>query len=103
MKIVKYAAGLLGAALMPTGAALAAWEINMPVGVTELSRDIHGLHMLIFWICVLIAIAVFGMMIYSIVKFRHSQGAVAARKVPVPSCMRAASLPGSDSGMSALS
>ena len=78
MKIVKYAAGLLGAALLPTGAALAAWEINMPVGVTELSRDIHGLHMMIFWICVLIAIAVFGMMIYSIVKFRHSQGAVAA-------------------------
>ncbi len=49
----------------------------MPVGVTELSRDIHGLHMLIFWICVLIAFAVFGVMIYSIVKFRHSQGAVA--------------------------
>jgi cytochrome c oxidase subunit 2 len=80
MKIVKYAAAGLsaGAALLPTGAALAAWELNMPVGVTELSRDIHGLHMLILWVCVLIAIAVFGMMIYSIVKFRHSQGAVAA-------------------------
>ena len=79
MKIVKYAAGMLaGAALLPTGAALAAWEVNMPVGVTELSREIHGLHMLIFWICVLIAFAVFGVMIYSIVKFRHSQGAVAA-------------------------
>ncbi len=50
----------------------------MPVGVTELSRDIHALHMLIFWICVVIAVAVFGVMIYSIVKFRHSQGAVAA-------------------------
>ena len=24
----------------------------MPVGVTELSRDIYGLHMLIFWVCV---------------------------------------------------
>ncbi len=80
MKIVKYAAAgsLAGAALLPSGAALAAWELNMPVGVTELSRDIHGLHMLIFWVCVLISIAVFGMMIYSIVKFRHSQGAVAA-------------------------
>ncbi|MDY6946588.1 MAG: cytochrome c oxidase subunit II [Pseudomonadota bacterium] len=80
MKIVKYAAAgsLAGAALLPTGAALAAWEVNMPVGVTELSREIHGLHMLIFWICVLIAFAVFGMMIYSIVKFRHSQGAVPA-------------------------
>lgn len=80
MKIVKYAAAgmLAGAALLPTGAALAAWEVNLPVGVTELSREIYGLHMLIFWICVLIAVAVFGMMIYSIVKFRHSQGAVPA-------------------------
>jgi cytochrome c oxidase subunit 2 len=50
---------------------------NMPVGVTPLSREIHSLHMLIFWICVAIAVAVFGAMIYSIVKFRKSQGAVA--------------------------
>ncbi len=59
-------------------AAFAAWELNMPVGVTELSRRIHALHMLIFWICVVIAVAVFGAMIYSIVKFRRSQGAVPA-------------------------
>jgi cytochrome c oxidase subunit II len=76
-KILKYAAAVI-AACSPTGAALAAWELNMPVGVTELSREIHGLHMLIFWICVLIAVVVFGAMIYSIVKFRHSKGAVAA-------------------------
>src|SRR4051812_19506040 len=50
----------------------------MPVGVTELSRRIHALHMLILWVCVVIATAVFGVMIYSIVKFRRSQGAVAA-------------------------
>lgn len=80
MKIVKYAAAgsLAGAALLPSGAALAAWELNMPVGVTELSREIHGLHMMILWVCVLISIAVFGMMIYSIVKFRHSKGVVPA-------------------------
>jgi cytochrome c oxidase subunit 2 len=81
-KILKYAAAgfaACAATCLPTGAALAAWELNMPVGVTELSRDIHGLHMLIFWICVVIAIAVFGMMIYSIAKFRHSQGAVPAK------------------------
>jgi cytochrome c oxidase subunit 2 len=76
-KILKYAAGAIAASLTASPA-FAAWELNMPVGVTELSRDIHGLHMLIFWICVLIAVAVFGMMIYSLVKFRHSQGAVAA-------------------------
>ncbi|HMN44689.1 MAG TPA: cytochrome c oxidase subunit II [Povalibacter sp.] len=77
-KILKYAAAG-AAACLPTGAALAAWELNMPVGVTELSRDIHALHMLIFWICVVIAVAVFGVMIYSIIKFRHSQGAVPAK------------------------
>ncbi|HEY5806893.1 MAG TPA: cytochrome c oxidase subunit II [Povalibacter sp.] len=78
-KILKYAAAGVAAACLPTGAALAAWELNMPVGVTELSRDIHWLHMLIFWICVIIAVAVFSVMIYSIVRFRHSQGAVSAK------------------------
>lgn len=82
-KILKYAAAGVAASLttclLPAQAALAAWELNMPVGVTELSEHIHRLHMLIFWICVLIAVAVFGMMIYSIVKFRHSQGAVPAK------------------------
>jgi cytochrome c oxidase subunit II len=78
MKIVKYAAASLAALSLPSAAALAAWEVNMPTGVTELSRRIHELHMLIFWICVVIALAVFSAMIYSIVRFRHSQGAVAA-------------------------
>ena len=50
---------------------------NLPPGVTDLSRDIYGLHMEAFWICVGIAVVVFGAMIYSLVKFRHSQGAVA--------------------------
>jgi len=59
--------------------AMAAWsDINLRVGVTELSRDIHGLHMLILWICVAIAVAVFGVMIYSIATFRKSKGAVPA-------------------------
>jgi cytochrome c oxidase subunit 2 len=50
---------------------------NLPTGVTELARDMYGLHMEVFWICVGIAIVVFGAMIYTLVKFRHSQGAVA--------------------------
>ncbi len=49
---------------------------NLPIGVTALSREIYGLHMLVFWICVAIAVVVFGAMIYSIVRFRHAQGAV---------------------------
>ena len=50
---------------------------NLPMGVTDFSRDIYGLHMEAFWICVGIAIVVFGAMIYSLVKFRKSQGAIA--------------------------
>jgi cytochrome c oxidase subunit 2 len=76
VKIVKCALAAVLASL--PAAAFAAWELNMPVGVTELSRRIHALHMLILWVCVAIAVAVFGVMIYSIVKFRRSQGAVAA-------------------------
>jgi cytochrome c oxidase subunit 2 len=49
---------------------------NMPVGVTPISREVHGLHMLIFWVCVAIAVVVFGAMIYSIWRFRKSAGAV---------------------------
>src|SRR6202051_3672104 len=49
---------------------------NLPLGVTELSRDMYALHMEVFWICVGIAVVVFGAMIYALVKFRHSQGAI---------------------------
>ena len=53
------------------------WEqLNMTPGVTEMSRNIYGLHMLIFWVCVVIAVLVFGVMVYSMVKFRKSRGAV---------------------------
>jgi cytochrome c oxidase subunit 2 len=49
---------------------------NLPTGVTDLARDMYGLHMEVFWICVGIAVVVFGAMIYTLLKFRHSQGAV---------------------------
>jgi len=55
--------------------------LNMPEGVTVLSKKIYGLHMLILWICVIIAVVVFGAMIYSLVKFRKSQGAEADTKL----------------------
>ena len=49
---------------------------NLPIGVTELAHRMYGLHMLVFWICVGIAVVVFGAMIYSLLVFRHSKGAV---------------------------
>lgn len=55
-----------------TPAALAnGW--NMPLGVTDLSRDIYSLHMTIFWICVAIGVVVFGVMFYSLFRYRRSR------------------------------
>jgi cytochrome c oxidase subunit II len=51
--------------------------LNMTQGVTAISRRIYDLHMEIFEICVAIAVVVFGVMIWSIVAFRKSKGAVA--------------------------
>ena len=53
--------------------------LNMTQGVTEISQSIFELHMLIFWICVWIGVAVFGVMFFSIFKHRKSKGAVASK------------------------
>jgi len=55
------------------------WGLNMPEGVTAISQEVYGLHMLIFGICCVIAFVVFGAMIYSIINHRKSKGAVAAQ------------------------
>ena len=55
------------------------WPLNMPRGVTSLSREIYDLHMLIFYICCVIAAIVFGVMFWSIIHHRKSKGAVAAQ------------------------
>lgn len=52
--------------------------LNMTPGVTEISGKVYELHMLIFYICVAIALVVFGAMFYAIFKHRKSKGAVAA-------------------------
>lgn len=52
--------------------AAAASPYNISPGVTELTREVYGLHMLIFWICCAIGVVVFGAMIYSIFAHRKS-------------------------------
>jgi cytochrome c oxidase subunit II len=64
-----------------TSVAQAEWKLNMTEGVSILSKEIYGLHMEIFWWCVGIGIVVFGVMIYSLIKFRKSQGAQADTKL----------------------
>ncbi|MGR5130933.1 cytochrome c oxidase subunit II [Vibrio alfacsensis] len=53
-------------------------DYNMTKGVTAISEQVYELHMLIFYICCAIALAVFGVMFYSIIRHRKSKGAVAA-------------------------
>jgi len=52
----------------------AEYGLNMTKGVTSISRDIYDLHMLVFWICVIIAVLVFGAMFYSVFAHRQSKG-----------------------------
>ncbi|MEO7387229.1 MAG: cytochrome c oxidase subunit II [Gammaproteobacteria bacterium] len=71
---------LLTAALTALAAlpAQAAWTLNMTQGVTSTSREAYDLHMLVLWICTVVGIGVFGVMIYAIATFRKSKGAVPA-------------------------
>ncbi|MGB5587611.1 MAG: cytochrome c oxidase subunit II [Gammaproteobacteria bacterium] len=78
MKGAWAAAAALGLWLGSATAAQADWAVNMPAGVTAISKEVYGLHMLIFAICCVIAVVVFGAMIYSLVRHRHSAGAEAA-------------------------
>ena len=78
-KLPRLLTALPAAAVLSLAApsAEASWALNMTPGISAMSREIYKLHMLMFWWCVAIAIVVFGFMIYSMVHFRKSKGAVA--------------------------
>ncbi len=72
-------AGVLATLALP---ARADWSLlNMPEGVSTLSREIFGIHMLMLWICLAIALVTFGAMIVAMIRFRKSRGAVADQKL----------------------
>ncbi len=48
--------------------------LNMPEGVTPISRHVHDLHTLILGICAAIGVVVFGAIFVSILRHRKSQG-----------------------------
>ncbi|MCP5149934.1 MAG: cytochrome c oxidase subunit II [Ectothiorhodospiraceae bacterium] len=54
-------------------------QLNLPVGVTPISQTAYDLHMLITWICVIIGVAVFGVMFLSIYLHRKSRGVTPAK------------------------
>ena len=61
--------------LLFSSAAAADWSaLNLRQGVTEISRTVYDLHMLIFYICCVIGVLVFGAMIISMLMHRKSLG-----------------------------
>jgi len=53
-------------------------QLNLPDGVTQIAKDIAWLHWFMLIVCMVIFIAVFGVMFYSIWAHRKSRGAKAA-------------------------
>ena len=72
---------LVAASMLVAGVPAGAQDmrLNMTRGATELSRQVFDLHMTIFYICVAIALVVFGLMFWSIVRHRKARGAVPAQ------------------------
>lgn len=53
-------------------------QLNMTRGVTDISQRVYNLHMLVFWICVVIGVIVFSVMFWSILRHRKSRGVTPA-------------------------
>jgi cytochrome c oxidase subunit 2 len=71
---------LIGALLAFSNSAIASTaaersDLNLRQGVSDISLEVYDLHMLMFWICVVIGAVVFGVMFYSMVMHRKSTGA----------------------------
>ena len=77
-KMAVRTASLIGGVLAMAPAFALDGQYNFEHPVTRIAEDIFGLHMLMFWICVVIFVAVFGVMFYSVFAHRKSKGAVAA-------------------------
>ncbi|MBD3585745.1 cytochrome c oxidase subunit II [Salinimonas sp. HHU 13199] len=54
-------------------------DINLRKGVTDISGQVYDLHMLMFLICVIIAVVVFGVMFVSMYLHRKSRGVKPAK------------------------
>lgn len=67
-------AGVLAGGLLLPAWSMADWTLNMTPGVTGTSNEIFSLHMTILWICVAIGVVVFGVMFWSILAHRKSEG-----------------------------
>jgi len=84
---MKFQGSVFTCAMLVSGAAAASVDmpggprvnqLNLDVGVTDIARDVAWLHWMMLIICLVIFVAVFGVMFYSIWAHRKSKGAKAA-------------------------
>ncbi len=50
------------------------WQVNMTPGATQVGAQIYNLHMAIVWLCIVIGVAVFAVMMISLIYHRKSRG-----------------------------
>lgn len=60
------------------GMAAGAYQLNLPAPQSSIAAEMYDLHTMLLWICLVIFIAVFGVMLYSVIKHRKSSGYKAA-------------------------
>lgn len=73
-----FRAGAALAVLVMASSAMAAQQLDMTPGVTEISQKVFELHRFMLYICIAIGVGVFSVMFYSILHHRKSKGAKAA-------------------------
>lgn len=71
----KQSSWLFAAVVFATHAGGEEMPLNLTKGVTDVSQEVYGLHMTIFYICCVIGIIVFGIMFWSMLRHRKSKGA----------------------------
>ncbi len=60
------------------GMAAGAYQLNLPAPQSSIAAEMYDLHTMLLWICLVIFVAVFGVMLYSVIKHRKSSGYKAA-------------------------
>lgn len=70
----KQSSWIIPAAVFASNATADEMRLNMTKGVTDISASVYDLHMIIFYICCVIGIVVFGIMFWSIIHHRKSKG-----------------------------
>ena len=72
-RAIKYPLSLVAA--LTANFSFAAWDdLNMSPGATQLSQEIFGLHMTVFYVCLAIGIAVLLAMAFILFKYRKKEG-----------------------------